>query len=397
MSNYIRRRPPRGLEIDSDLYAFDSPSDYLGYDMSDFSSPESFMAHTYLETLRRAEKAQYAADVHDRNWTSYQPSVSISKEDFYKAYDQATHEENPFLRMFENYEGEAAAPFTNFEEFMQYMSDVHGRNWTSDVPSASLSRENPFQDYDEVLLEAQSADHLWCIADRGLVSEYLYGPDDEGYDKYIHCLDQLQIAHNAAKSRRSKRRVSTIRTRTKLIKRFMPGSGFLWERYKTADDGNYDHLPRFWEELTGVDTVRRFGSRVHLAAHYEGYFLVAGRFVKYDPMPKEERPIVAHDGASDVSDAENNHSKFYIPKVPLSADPIWKAIMKRFRNYLLQHSPKYHGNISYLPKKRLASCGKTRKDMFREGTKVVTSNIRSYNQPPKLYHMPIQLRHFINI
>lgn len=396
MSNYIRRRPPRELEIDSNLYAFGSPSDYLGYDMSAFSSPESFMAHRHIETLRRNDKVQYTTDVYGRNWTFYHPSSTISEEEFYQDYYRATHEENFLLRMFENYEGEAAAPFTNFEEFMQYMSDVHGRNWTSDVSSASLSQENPFQDYDEVLLEAESANHLWYIHDRKLVSEYLYGPDDEEYDKYTHCLNQLQIAHNAAKSRRSKRRVSTIRTRTKLIKRFIPGSGFLWERYKTADDGNYDYLPLFWEELVGVDTVRRFRSRVHLASHYEGYFLVAGRFVKYDPMPKKAGLIVARDNSSDVSDAKNNHNKFYIPEVPLSADPRWKAIMKRFRNYLLQHSLKYHGNISYLPKKRLTSCVKMRKGILSKGTKVVISNIRSHNQPPKLYNMPIQLRHFIN-
>lgn len=320
MSKYIRRRPPRELEIDTDFYAFGSPSDYLSYDISD-----------------------------DRNF---------------------------YLEMFESYEQDAAAPFTDFAEFMEYMTDVYGTSWTSDVSSKSLSKENPFKDYDEALNELENDYTLWLIEDQSFINEWLYGPCDEEHKWSPHYFKEPQNAHDALKTRRSKRRASTIRARTKLIKQFIPGSGFLWKRYKKSDDGNYDHFPKFWEELADTDIFCRFKTRVKLAAHYEGYFLVAGRFVKYDPTPKEAKITVAHDDAWVISDAENEHSKFYVPEIP-------------------QRSPKYHGNISYLPKKQLPSCVKWQ-DMVHKGTEIVTSNIRSHNNLPKLYHMPAQLRHFIN-
>lgn len=394
MSKYIRRRPPRELEIDPDFYAFDSPSDYLSYDKSNFSFPEGFNAQQKIYKLSIDEQRQYIADVYGRNWTSNIPSVSLSAEELDKEYDKALSERDPYLEMFENYESDAALnQFSNFAEFMQYMNDVYGKDWTSYHPSNRLSFDQLDEAYDEALYELEEQHTLWAIDEQPLVREYLYCPSVEECEHSTCSLPQK--IHNAAKIRRSKRLASTIRIRTRLIKQFMPGSGFLWKKYKKADDGNYDQLPKFWEELADDDTVRRFKSRMKLAGHYEGYFLVAGRFVKYDPMPKESKLIVAHDNASVVSDAKNEHSKLYIPEVPLSADPVWNKIMKRFQKYLLQHNPKYHGNVSYLPKKQLTRLDK-RQSKICKGTKVVTSDIRSHNQLPNIYHMSVLLRHFIN-
>lgn len=413
MSKYIRRRPPRELEMDPDFYAFDSPSDYLSYDKSNFSFPEGFNAQQKIDKLSIDEQRQYIADVYGRNWASNLPSVSLSAEELDKEYDKALSERDPYLEMFENYESDAALnQFSNFAEFMQYMNDVYGKDWTSNHPSNRLSFDQLDEAYDKALSELEEQHTLWAIDEQPLVREYLYCPSVEECEHSTRSLEWPQNAHDAMKTRRSKRLASTIRARTKLIKQFMPG-GLVQHKYQKARKAldMYDKLHMSWKSLRKFfgqvipgpaqlemysDTVHRFKSRVKLASRYEGYFLVAGRFVMYDPTPKEAKLTVAHDDASVVSDAENKHSKFYVPEVLLSADPVWNGIMKRFQKYLLQHNPKYHGNVSYLPKKRLDYLGK-RQSKICKGTKVVTSDIRSHNQLPKIYHMSVLLRHFINI
>ncbi len=395
MSKYIWRKPPGELEIDPDFYAFDSHSDYLSYIISDFSSPESFMAHRHIETLRRDDEVQYTTDVYGRNWTSYHPSRIISEEEFDRDYDKALSQQDPYLEMFENYVRDAAAPFTNFEEFMEYMTDVYGKDWSSDVPSTTLNNEDPFKDYEEAFYEMEAEDTLWLIHDQRIVIDYLYGASTEEYE-YAECyFEQLQRAHNSAKARRYKRRVDTIRMRTKLVKQFMPGSN-CWHKYQQARSlmDNYSQGGLILDHYSSIsknriiifdggnippilvaqscNIIRKFRYSVKIAGYYEGYFLYTGRFIKYNPAISSN-PIL-----QELSDQEADEDT--APSRSTLQETL-HPFHKKDKNYLPKKKSKLHKSCSKAVKK-------TPSDL--------SPAVSTQNQMPKLCQMPVHLRHFIN-
>lgn len=120
MSKYLRARPQHEKEVDSDLYAFDSPSDYLAFEGSEFATPQEYL---------RDEKIKQEVLEKDRLLAE-----RLEQERFQQACREKEHirHEKMLLQYSDFF---SLNIFSDLDEFFEFVEDFYDRDWSSNHPS----------------------------------------------------------------------------------------------------------------------------------------------------------------------------------------------------------------------------------------------------------------------
>lgn len=333
MRKYLRSRPQHEKEVISDLYAFDSPSDYLAYEGSEFATPQEYLS---------AEKIKQEALERDRLLAEH------LEQERYKR-DCLEHKRIRRERMLLQYkEFFSLNIFSDLDEFFQFVEDFYDRDWSSNHPSRISVDSDKYRCAIQKLalnkLQKQPRPVVKSpyrpspSFEREFTANYLNG--DIGNEP-----NEALDAHIAEKSLHADRRTRNVRATNRHVRFAHEGiessfvlpstnpnprehhtvgiPGFICKRYQEAKRkfAEYNHVVsncsgdqnavRVFGNATlsplnrkrYAETIRRSKSSIRLAKHYGSFSTEERRYLKKE---------TAHVSSSSVIEKPENNKK--IPK-----------------------------------------------------------------------------------
>lgn len=311
MSKYVRIRPRYEKEVNSDFYAFDSPSDYVAFDCSEFATPEEYL---------RTKKIKKEALERDRFFAE-----RLEMERIKKKYGE-------FFSL---------NVFSSDEEFCEFVYDFYGKNWNSVHKSKTLSQQDLDIAQDcaktEISLGLNRLDWRPILSyEKDLIRQYLSGNVDyaESFNPNDIDLNEALEAHLREKSIHENRCTMNIRANNQRI-RYALGdtmnsfvlvnsrnevrkcisaetAGFIFRRYQRAKQEfeDYNNILFFYpygdrgrlafqnsilpslDRKRYAETIRRLKSQIKFAKHYGSFSIEDGRYLKKEHSRASSSPVV---------------------------------------------------------------------------------------------------------
>jgi hypothetical protein len=284
MSKYNRSHPQYEEAVDSDLYAFGEPSDYLAFVKSEFATPQEYLR---VEKIKQVGLEQCALLEQER---LRQESLIQQYEDFF-----------------------SMNIFSDRDEFCKFVEDFYGKNWTSNHPSKTFSgdAQRLYALQDLALCECHDTSDS---CKNNVYEKELYLNGEIGEDVEYSMLfsdedtNEALVAHIAEKSKHEDRRARNIRATNRLVG-FFHGSteksfvtcnaksksiehhevtniGFICKRYQEAKK-KFAEYKLFGDAVLSpldrkrfAETIRRFKRRIQIAKHYGNFSAEAMRYLK---------------------------------------------------------------------------------------------------------------------